>query len=201
MKILRLNYNMMDHVHFTKKQKKEKKKKTVRRKQQITTIWKIKAKPSSIGVWNKLWKDASMIFFCLISRDCGTFFWVVVEAHYSNLKWGGGGSYKATLFSDKIRKAKAPSVPCAVPAKFVLSSSLFRYLFTHFSKLAFFFLIFKEKVPVKIINKLFSISRKKRHKNINIVLCSVIKYLQWYWLYMASFFSLFTYLHVCIFTP
>ena len=59
--ILRLNYNMMDHLHFTKKKQKQKKT-TVSTKQQITTIWKIKAEPSAIDVWN-LWKDGSMIFF------------------------------------------------------------------------------------------------------------------------------------------
>ena len=49
--ILRLNYNMMDHVYFTKNKNKNKNKTTVSTKQQITTIWKIKAEPSAIGVW------------------------------------------------------------------------------------------------------------------------------------------------------
>lgn len=132
MKILRLNYKMMDHIHwhFTKK------KKTVRTKQQITTIWKIKSEPSAIGVWNKppVWKDASMIFFCLISRDCGTFFWVGAAADYSNLKWRVGGNEKIIIrlhfFRKKFGKLKPFRFPgCAVPAKFVPSSSLFRYLF------------------------------------------------------------------------
>ena len=85
-----------------------------------------------------------------------------VAADYSNLKWGVGGNEKIIIrlyfFRKKFGKLKPFRFPgCAVPAKFVPSSSLFRYLFFRH-----FFLIFKEKIPVKVINKLFSISRKKK---------------------------------------
>lgn len=119
------------------------------------------------GISRQCGKMLLWYFFCLISRHCGTFFWVGVAADYSNLKWGVGGNEKIIIrlhfFGKKFGKLKPFRFPgCAVPAKFVPSSSLFRYLFSDIFWSLHFFLIFKEKIPVKVINKLFSISRKKK---------------------------------------